>query len=179
MNTNTLVFAIQSGGSLVFFALLARWYLWPRQAKLSQAEALTPLLLFQATRFLGLSVIVPTIVAPDLPGRFAEPAAYGDLVAAGLALASIVALRTRLPIATPAVWVFSVWGIADLANALVQGLAIGLPSYQLGVVWVIYTVLVPAFWVTHVVIVARLVRPSAATDDARLDAWPTRVSRPS
>lgn len=159
MNAN-LAFVIQSAGSLVFFALLARWYWWPRLAKLPQAEALTQPLLFHVTRFLGLSMIVPTIVAPDLPQQFGGPEAYGDLIAAVLALASIVALRARLPIAPALVWVFSIWGIVDLVNAILQGLRINLPSYQLGITWVIFTVMVPAFMVTHLMIVATLVRPS-------------------
>jgi hypothetical protein len=39
-------------------------------------------------RFIGLAFLVPGVVAPDLPSAFARSAAYGDIVAATLALIS-------------------------------------------------------------------------------------------
>jgi hypothetical protein len=58
---------------------------------------------------LGLTLIVPTVVDPNLP-QFAVPAAYGDLIAAGLALLSLGALRTGWRYAPVVVWIFTVEG---------------------------------------------------------------------
>ena len=44
--------------------------------------------------------------------------AYGDLIAAALALSCIVALRSNLRLATPLVWVTNAWGFVDLLNGV-------------------------------------------------------------
>jgi hypothetical protein len=148
------IFALEIASSVLLFVLIARWYWSPRLAPLPLRDALTPLLLLHLTRTLGLTMLVPGVIDPDLPRSFAVPAAYGDL----MALSSIAALRMRLPAALAVVWVFSLVGIGDLVNAFVQGIRVDVPSFELGAGWFIYTVLVPALFVTHVMIVARLVR---------------------
>jgi hypothetical protein len=153
----TSIFVVEIAGSILAFALAGRWYVWPRLAQLSLADALIPLLLLHVTRTLGLTMLVPNIVDPQLPREIAIPAAYGDLVAAGLALASVVALRAGLAIAPALAWTFSLEGVGDLLNAFVQGIRVDVPQYELGPAWFIFTVLVPALLVTHVMILARLV----------------------
>jgi hypothetical protein len=150
-----IIFQVEIIGSLVLFGT---WYWAPRLARYSLADALIPLLLLHLTRTLGLTVLVPTVVDPSLPRDFAMPAGYGDLIAAGLALLSIVALKTRCRFASAVVWIFSLEGIADLVNDFVQGSRIELPRFHLGVAWYIFTSLAPALLVTHFMIAARLVR---------------------
>jgi hypothetical protein len=152
------IFALEIAGSVLLFALIALWYWAPRLANLTLRDALTPLLLLHVSRTLGLTMLVPAVVDPTLPDDFAVPAAYGDLIAAGLALLSIVALRRRVRLAPAVVWIFSVVGVGDLLNAFIQGIRVDVPRFLLGAAWFIYTVLVPALLVTHFMIVARLVR---------------------
>jgi hypothetical protein len=45
-------------------------------------------------RFVGLAFLVKGVVSPELPAAFAVPAAYGDLIAAVLALLALAALRS-------------------------------------------------------------------------------------
>ena len=78
-----------------------------------------PLILLHCFRFVGLSFLVPGVVSPDLPSAWAVPAAYGDLIAAVLALLALAGLKRRLGIAL--VWVFNLWGSADLLYAFYQG----------------------------------------------------------
>jgi hypothetical protein len=54
----------------------------------------------------------------ELPRDFLSNAAYGDLIAAALALASIFALRSNWRVAVSLVWVFNTWGFVDLLNGL-------------------------------------------------------------
>jgi hypothetical protein len=103
---------------------------------------------------LGMVFLVPTVVGSTLPSEFARPAAYGDLLAALLALLAIGTLRVGWSIALPLVWLFSVVGTLDLINALVQGNRL---QVQLGAAYYIPTVAVPALLVTHVMIVAMLI----------------------
>ena len=145
--------------SFVGWSLLARWYVSPRLAALPREEALAPLLLPHAFRHMGLVFLLPTVVGGVLPPAFAKAAAYGDLVAGLLALAALLALRARWSVALPLTWLFSVEGLADLANAFYQGLS---HDVALGAAYYIPTFVVPALVVTHVMIVRILLaRPGS------------------
>jgi hypothetical protein len=99
-------------------------------------------------RFIGLAFLVPGVISPDLPGAFARPAAYGDLIAALLALLALAGLQSRLGIGL--VWLFNLWGTADLLYAFYQGrFGVGFEPGQLGAAYFIPTVVVPLLLVTH------------------------------
>ena len=66
-------------------------------------------------RFIGLAFLVPGVVSPDLPSGFAQSAAYGDIVAATLALLSLPSLPGGPGVVLA--WGFNIWGTADLLNA--------------------------------------------------------------
>src|SRR5262245_52535077 len=95
----------------------------------ARVDALRPLLLLHSFRFVGLAFLVKGVVAPELPAAFAVPAAYGDLIAAVLALIVLAALRSGFGI--PLVWVFDLWGSADLLYVFYQGNASGMASGML------------------------------------------------
>jgi hypothetical protein len=103
-------------------------------------------------RFIGLSFLVPGVVSPSLPAAFAVPAGYGDLVAGILAIAATVSLAYRASWAIAAVWVFNVWGAADLLFAGFQGPRIQLDPGDLGAAFFIPTAIVPPLLVTHALI---------------------------
>jgi|SRR5262249_55175848 len=87
--------------SFVAFGIVTRLYIWPRIRAMPRDEALVALLVPHTFRFVGLSFLVPGVVSPSLPSAFAVPAAYGDLVAAILAVAAIWALSARASWALP------------------------------------------------------------------------------
>jgi hypothetical protein len=98
-------------------------------------------------RFIGLAFLVPGVVSTELSAAFAHPAAYGDLLAAALALLALAGLQTKLGL--PLVWVFNLWGTADLLYAFYQGNSVGLVTGQLGAAFFIPTVIVPLLLITH------------------------------
>src|ERR1044071_1895676 len=114
--------------SFIAWGLLTRQYLWPRLRARPRVEALRPLLILHSFRFLGLAFLVPGVVSPDLPRAFATAAAFGDIIAAALALLSLLSLQSAagLPIA----WIFNVWGSVDLVNAFYRANATGLSPWQ-------------------------------------------------
>jgi hypothetical protein len=95
-------------------ALVAVWYVLPALTKLSRNSALTPLLFVHVFRYVGMTLLVTDMIDPKLPREFLSSAAYGDLLAAVLALASIFALRSNWRAALPPVWVANTWGFADM-----------------------------------------------------------------
>jgi hypothetical protein len=121
--------------------------IWPELRRRGRDEALRPLLMFHSFRFVGLAFLVPGVVSPDLPAAFAEGAAYGDIVAAALALLTLALLPGRPGIV--AAWVFNLWGSADILHANYEGILLGVPAGQLGAAYFLPTFIVPLFLITH------------------------------
>jgi hypothetical protein len=153
--TSLQIFGLQVALSFVVWGVVAAWYVAPRLAALPLASALQPLLVLHAFRHVGMVFLVPTVVGPSVPASFAVPAAYGDLLAGLLALAALVALRSRWPIAIATVWLFNVLGLLDLINAFYQGIS---AQVELGAAYYIPTVVVPALAISHVMIFRMLIR---------------------
>ena len=144
----------------VVWGVVVALYLWPALRRLPRADALRPLLVLHSFRFIGLAFVVPGVVSPYLPATFARPAAYGDLIAAVLALLALAALRTRF--GGVMVWAFTLWGSADLINAFYQGNQSGLQAGQLGSAYFIVTFLVPLLLITHGLVLRLLLRSGDA-----------------
>jgi len=136
--------------SFVAFGIVTRLYIWPRLQVIPREDALIALTVPHTFRFVGLSFLVPGVVSPSLPSAFAAPAAYGDLVAAILAIIAIGALSAHAVWAIAIVWLFNVWGAADLLNAIYQGqIGVRIGPESLGAAFFIPTVIVPALLVLH------------------------------
>jgi hypothetical protein len=159
-----LVFGISIAFSLIAWGIVAR-HLWPDLRRLPRADALRPLLLLHAFRFVGLSFLVPGVVSLDLPAAWARPAAYGDLTAAVLALLALMALKSRLGL--PMLWLFTFWGSGDLLFAFYQGNRVGLEPGQLGAAFYIVTVLVPLLLITHLLVLRLLLLSDAWSPDRK------------
>ena len=145
--TVQLLFGTSVAFGFVAWAVVTSLYIWPQLRTQSRIDALRPLLILHAFRFIGLSFLVPGVVSPDLPLAFARGAAYGDIVAAILALAALAMLRSSVGIAL--VWAFNLWGSCDLLNAFYQANASGLLPGQLGAAYFIPTAFVPLLLITH------------------------------
>jgi hypothetical protein len=96
-------------------------------------------------------------VSSDLPSAFAHSAAYGDIIAAILALLALILLPSASGVVI--VWIFNVWGTADLFNAFYQANHAGLMAGQLGATYFIPTSIVPLLLITHGLVFRILVRP--------------------
>src|SRR4030095_11051908 len=140
-------FFVSIAFSFIAWGIVSARYIWPELRLRERAEALRPLLILHSFRFVGLSFLVPGVVSPDLPPAWAGPAAYGDLIAAILALLALAGLKTRL--GTPLVWLFNIWGTADLLYAFYQANHIELDAGQMGAGYFIVTVFVPLLLITH------------------------------
>lgn len=135
----------------LFFA----WYVHPVLRNKPFAEAMRPLLVLHAFRYVGLMFLIPGVTAEALDSRFATPAAYGDLIAAILALLALGILHVNRRAGTGAFWIFNVWGLADLLNAVLRGLMFT-PDGALGATFWIPALIVPLLIVSHVYIFNRL-----------------------
>lgn len=154
-----LCFFASIASSFVVWGIITARYIWPRLRLLPRSEALRPVLILHSFRFEGLAFLVPGVVSPDLPSAFAHSAAYGDIVAATLALLSLVSLR--LGVGVVIAWIFSIWGSIDLLNAFYQANNAGLLAGQLGAAYFITTLFVPLLLITHGIAFRILVHPQS------------------
>jgi len=140
-------FFVSIAFSLTAWGIVSARYIWPKLRLLPRDEALRPLLMLHSFRFIGLAMLVPGVVSPDLPLSFAHPTAYGDMIAAILALLSLMLLPSAAGVGVA--WVFSLEGTADLFNAFYQAGHAGLLAGQLGAAFFLPTLIVPLLLITH------------------------------
>ena len=142
-----VLFGISVAFGFLAWGIVAARYIWPHLRNKPRVDALRPLLILHSFRFVGLAFVVTGVVSPALPPTFANPAAYGDVVAATLAVISLVTLQSRVGVAMA--WIFNLWGSFDLLSAFYHGGTAGLIPGQLGAAYFIPTLLVPLMLITH------------------------------
>jgi hypothetical protein len=158
--------------STLIFWIAARLYVLPRLPQLSFRSVLLPILLLHSFRHLGLMFLAPGGIYAGLPSRFAVPAAFGDLLAAVLALAALAAVSAGSRAANVLVWAFNVEGTVDLLVAIVLATVYDAAPFMGPAYW-IPSFWVPALLVTHYVTWAVLwrahgaLRPSMSPRPAR------------
>jgi hypothetical protein len=102
----------------------------------------------------------------EVSNSFANQMAYGDLITGLLAIAAIVAIRRQASLATPLIWVFSIFGLLDLLNV---GIVVMPPMANPNILgpfgWILFTVYLPALILTHVLIIRLMLRGSRETSN--------------
>jgi hypothetical protein len=114
-------FVLSVIGAFIASFVVAKLYVWPPLRSLPRYNALRILASLHAFRFLGMNFVVVGFVSPALSSAVGNQIAWGDFIAAVLALFSIAVLTWRWAFAIPIVWIFNLWGTADLLNAYYKG----------------------------------------------------------
>ena len=127
--------------STFVLGIAARLYVLPKLPGMRPRDVMLPILLLHAFRHLGLMFLAPGATYRGVPPGFAYPAAFGDLLAALLAVAAIPAVARNARVARPLVWLFNVEGTVDLLAAIGLATVFGASPYMGPAYWI------PAFWV--------------------------------
>ncbi|NYF90126.1 hypothetical protein RBB79_11150 [Tunturiibacter empetritectus] len=163
--TPETIFGIHLVLGYVACLLCFRVYFWPRLSSMDSFAAQRVIATIHSFRFFGLVFILPGVVGPDLPASFATFAAYGDLATGVLALLALLATRVRPLFWTLAV-AFNAVGTADLVLNYYHAVRAGLPAMagQLGAIYAVPIIYVPALMITHIAAFYLLLRsqPKAA-----------------
>lgn len=162
-----LIWGITVAFGFLAWGVFAAHYIWPVISKRERAQALRPILVLHGFRYIGLAVLIPGVVSPELPSTvFARGLAYGDLASATFALITLAALRTSW--SGVLIWIFNIFGTADLLNAFYQGDRLSLADTpgSLGAGYFIPTLAVPLLLVTHF-LVFRLLLQGPVTNAVR------------
>lgn len=134
-------------------------YIWPRLKAMEPVDAHRAIATLHSFRFFGLVFIVPGVVGPDLPARFAGFAAWWDLATGVLAMLALLTVRIR-PLFWMFVVAFNAVGLFDLIVDYVHAVQLGLPEKagELGVAYAIPILYVPLLVITHVAALYLLLR---------------------
>lgn len=147
--------------AITAFSLAAAWYLWPVLTRVPLKVALPPLLLLHLFRPVSLWLLVPGVVVTErIPPGFAAGTAYGDIVAAVLALVAAVMTRVQARGWRIAAWVFNLWGAIDAVKNCVVGMQQGSPA-EMGVGVLVTAFCVPALLVSHALVFLLLLRKTS------------------
>lgn len=134
--------------STLVFWIAARIYILPRLNEFKLQTILLPILLLHSFRHLGLMFLAAGATYPGIPPQFAYPAAFGDLIAAILAMAAIWTIIKNAKGSRILLWIFSVEGTLDLVIAIVLAIVYNASAYMGPAYW-IPALWVPALLVTH------------------------------
>jgi hypothetical protein len=135
-------------------------YIWPRLRSMDAVQAQRAIATLHSFRFFGLVFLIPGVIGPNLPGRFATFAAYGDFATGVLAMLALMAVRFR-PLFWPLVVAFNVMGTVDILVDYYHGIQVGLAAQagELGATYAIPIIYVPLLMITHVAAFYLLARP--------------------
>ncbi|MFZ0305463.1 MAG: hypothetical protein WAL75_22425 [Terracidiphilus sp.] len=150
-------------GYVAWLLCFATWIL-PKLRSMGRVEAHRAIATLHSFRFLGLIFILPGVVGPALPARFATFAAYGDFATGLLAMLALLTVRVR-PLFWLFVCAFNVVGAADIVIDYIHGMRAGLPALagQLGAAYAIPIIFVPLLMITNVFALYWLIRPQSLT----------------
>jgi nicotinamide riboside transporter PnuC len=135
-------------------------YVMPRLKSMDLVAAQRAIATLHSFRFFGLVFILPGVVGPNLPARFATFAGYWDLATGVLAILALLTVRTR-PLFWLFVVAFNLVGVVDLILDYYHATRVGLPAMagQLGAAYAIPIIYVPVLMITHVVAFYLLLSP--------------------
>jgi len=159
MSPQTL-FQIQLVLGYIAWLLCFGVYVLPRLKSMERFEAQRLIATLHSFRFFGLVFILPGMVDPHLPTRFAVFAAHWDLATAVLAMLALLTTRIR-----PLFWffivAFNVVGTIDLMFDYYHAVQVGLPALagQLGAAYAIPVLYVPLLMISHFAAFYLLMRP--------------------
>ena len=161
------IFVLQVVLSLAAWGSIAAWLVVPYVRTQPTRRALTILLIPQLFRHVGVTLLVPGVVASGMPRSFALPTAVGDTATQLLTVLTLVGLHRGWRYAIPAVWIVNVFGLADLLLNVGRAARTGAIAF-LQAAWFGPTFIVPLMVVSHVLIFWVLLRrPSEAETAVR------------
>jgi hypothetical protein len=144
--------------SFAVMVAVATWYVAPWLKLTDWTTGLTALLWVHAFRYVALQIFSAQQFGLAVSEVARNQIAYGDVVAALLAVSAITALRYAPRLAIPILWLFAVEAALDLTNSTVVGMREQLFASASDVTWLILTFYVPLLWVSLALLVWQLWR---------------------
>ena len=157
------LFVLQVVLSFAAWGAIGAWLVAPYVLTLPKQRALFVLLIPQLFRHIGITLLVPGVVASEMPRSFAVPTAIGDTATQVLTLVALACLYRGWRHAVPLVWIVNTFGMGDLILNVERAAQTGAIDY-LQSAWVVPTFVVPLMVVSHVLVFWVLLRHRSDAD---------------
>ena len=144
-------------GTVTLFVVF-KWWIQPRLANLSINDALLPFVFLNSFRYLGLSFMTKEQMYDGFPADFLMQVGLWDFATAVLALITAFTLKSRWKFAIPLVWVFNIFGFADLITAFPKFFSLELYDQNLGFIWLMFVTYGLAAFLSHIYIFSKLIK---------------------
>ena len=144
-------FATSAALGVIGWAVIFATVVWPKIKDQPRGWRLKLLTATHFFRYFGTTMLMVGLVVQKLPAGFANPAAFGDLIAVALAYIAFVSIQRNHTNTTnlPLVWLFNIVGAADLLLAVVLGPMLIKDPANFGFAYFIPVFYVPLLFVTH------------------------------
>jgi hypothetical protein len=148
-----LQYVMALGAYIVIYQIyLHRWF-----TAQPFGQAVLPLLLLHAFRYLGLSLIVPGQIDAAVSINALQVMAWGDFASGVTALLAAIAVHHRWSASTALVGLFSLVGISDLIVVGYTAINAGVFFADIGTMWFILVLYAPVMLLAQLYIAYRLV----------------------
>ena len=144
--------------SLLIYALIATWYIYPNLRNKEWNKAITPLLFIHCFRYMPLTILMPGQVSENVPLDIAQTIAYGDLISGLLALSAVLMAWYKIHGARTVTWIFTLFGFGDVIVSSIKGVGGDLLNMPMGFNLYILNFYVPMIIVSHVLIAKILLK---------------------
>ncbi|MEQ8478733.1 hypothetical protein [Fulvivirga sp.] len=155
---NFIIINLQAIIGTISIILGFNWWIKPRLANLSIHDALLPFVFLNTFRYLGLLFMTKEQFYDGFPSDFLTTVGLWDLATAILAIITSIALKGKWKFAIPLVWVFNIFGFADLITAFPQFFGLKLYDQNLGVIWLTFVTFGLAAFLSHIYIFGKLIK---------------------
>jgi hypothetical protein len=142
--------------SFAVMVAAAAWYVAPWLKVTDWATGIAALLWVHAFRYVALQIFSAQQFGFAVSDVGRNQIAFGDAIAATLAVSAIIALRYWNCLAVAVLWLFVAVAALDLLNSTIVGMREQLFASASGVSWLILTFYVPLLWVSLALLVWRL-----------------------
>ena len=132
------------------WTVIAVVWVYPWLKTKSKVDALAIMLAPQMMRFIGISLLIPGLVGPDMPKELAQQIAWGDATTSALAMIGILFLRSGWKGAIGFAWFVNLLGFTDLLLSVGRGSAVDISTHLHGA-WYVPTLAVPFTLTSHLV----------------------------
>ncbi|SFT85825.1 hypothetical protein SAMN04489724_2369 [Algoriphagus locisalis] len=154
---NFAIINLQAITGTTAFLLAFKWWIQPRLANLSIYEALMPFVFLNSFRYLGLSFMAKEQFYDGFPADFLMQVGIWDFATAILAIVTAFSLKNKWKYAIPLVWIFNLFGFADLLTAFPKFFSLKLYDHNLGFIWLMFVTYGLAALLSHIYIFYRLI----------------------
>lgn len=155
---NFIIINLQAIVGSITLILIFKWWIQPKLVNLSIHKVLLPFIFLNSFRYLGLSFMAKEQFYDGFPSKFLATVGLWDLSVSVLAIITAFALKNKWKYAIPLVWIFNIFGFADLANAFPQFFSLKLYDYNLGFIWLMFVTYGLAAFLSHIFIFTKLIK---------------------